>query len=428
MRIVNAGNGGALNNNNANNNYGVRPIERIVRFEYARKAEPLSQGATFPTPLERKGQRREHLMMVSLSALISVMDHEYFDKAISYGSMRRALNKCCLDVRWKDSVVGYELYAPRNTYTLIQSIRDGTYKISPYQTFIIYEPKKREIVATRIRDRQFQMSLCMNGLYDDITEHFIYDNCACQIGKGTDFALGRVKAHMQKFYREHGKEGWVMKLDVHHFFPETRHDVAKAAIGKRVSDPRARQAVFDVIDSFDGDKGIGLGSQISQLVELAVLDDLDHFIKEKLRIKHYVRYMDDMIFIHEDRDYLKKCWDIIKEKLRGISLELNKKSCLYPLRQGVKFLHWRFVLTDTGKINQKMDASRIGKERRRLKALLAKEARGEIEEGASERSLQAWEAGAARGDSYYRRKRMSEFYERTKGEIYGNFRGTTPEG
>ena len=106
----------------------------------------------------------------------------YFDDAISYGNMRKALNRCCRGVRWKDSVAGYELHAPQNTHKLIDSIRNGTYKISPYQHFTIYEPKKREIVATRIADRQVQMALCMAGLYDDITEHFIFDNCACQTG------------------------------------------------------------------------------------------------------------------------------------------------------------------------------------------------------------------------------------------------------
>lgn len=357
------------------------------------------------------------------------MDHEYFEKAISYGNMRRALNKCCLDVRWKDSVVGYELHAPRNTYKLIQEIRNGTYKISPYQTFTIYEPKERIIVATRIRDRQFQMALCMAGLYEDITEHFIHDNCACQIGKGTDFALKRLKTHLRRFRQEHGRDGWVMKLDVHHFFPETRHDVAKAAIAKRVSDTRARQAVFDVIDSFEGDKGIGLGSQISQLVELSVLDDIDHFIKEDLRIRHYVRYMDDMIFIHEDREYLKECWKKIEEKLNRIHLQLNRKSCMYPLTQGVKFLHWRFIITESGRINQKMDGEKMGKERRRLKALLAKEARGEVEEGTAERSIQAWDANAARGDTYFQRKRMKQYYQKKRGEIYGsNTVGETAEG
>lgn len=62
--------------------------------------------------------------------------------------------------------------------------------------------------------------------------------------------------------------------------------------------------VCRVIDSFEGDRGLGLGSQISQIMELLVLNDLDHFIKEKLHIKYYIRYMDDFILIHPDRGYL----------------------------------------------------------------------------------------------------------------------------
>lgn len=343
------------------------------------------------------------------------MEHDYFDDAIAYGNMRKALNKCCRDVRWKDSVVGYELHAPRNTYELIEDIKNGTYKISPYQTFTIYEPKERVIVATRIRDRQLQMALCEAGLYEDITEHFIYDNCACQKGKGTDFALKRIKTHMRRYYQKHGKAGWVMKLDIKKYFPSTRHDVAKAAIIKRVSDTRARQVVCDVIDSFDGDTGIGLGSQISQLVELAVLDDIDHFIKEELGIRHYVRYMDDMIFIHEDKEYLRYCWDEIEKKVNELHLELNKKSCMYPLSQGVKFLQWRFVITESGRIKQTMNGKKLGKERRRLKAMIAKEERGEIEEGTADRSLQAWLANADRGDTFFQQQRMISYFQSLKG-------------
>ena len=335
----------------------------------------------------------------------------YFDDAISYGNMRKALNRCCRGVRWKDSVAGYELHAPQNTHKLIDSIRNGTYKISPYQHFTIYEPKKREIVATRIADRQVQMALCMAGLYDDITEHFIYDNCACQTGKGTDFAIKRVKVHLERFYREHGKNGWVLKCDVHHFFPETRHDIAKAAIRKRVADPRACEMVCAIIDSFEGDKGIGLGSQISQLVELAVLDDLDHFIKERLRIKNYVRYMDDFLLIHEDKEYLQECREEIRDKLAEVGLELNEKTTIYPIRQGVKFLQWRFIITDTGKIVLRMNGKKIGRERRRLKKLAEKERRGELVPGTTANSFNSWKANAERGDSFFRVKRMEAFFK-----------------
>lgn len=317
--------------------------------------------------------------------------------------------------------MGYELHAVQNTHKLIREIQEGSYKISPYQRFTIHEPKEREIVATRITDRQVQMALCMGGLYDDITEHFIYDNCACQTGKGTDFCLKRIKKHMCDFYRKHGKNGWVLKMDVHHFFPSTRHDVAKAAIAKRVSDERAREFVFDVIDSFGGDIGIGLGSQISQLVELSVLDDLDHFIKERLGIKYYVRYMDDLVLIHEDKEYLKKCWKEIEVKLNEIGLELNKKTTMYPISQGVKFLQWRFTYTDTGRIVMKINSKKIGKERRKLKKILYKEKAGEYALGCGLTSLTAWKANAARGDSYLQQRKITHYYYTVKAGIENDY-------
>ena len=209
---------------------------------------------------------------------------EYFDSAIEFGNLYKALKEACRNVRWKDSVVGYEANGLKNTYRLRQDLLSGRYKISPYQHFKVYEPKEREIVATRIRDRQYQRALCNGGMYEDFVEHLIHDNGACQNGKGTDFTLDRMVAHLRKYYNKHGTEGWVLKCDIRKFFPSTSHEVAKMAVRKRISDQRAAQAVMDVIDSFGGDVGIGLGSQISQLVELSVLDDLDHFVKERLGI------------------------------------------------------------------------------------------------------------------------------------------------
>ena len=367
----------------------------------------------------------------SVYPTVNLMNN-YFNQCFTYGNMRKALNLCCRNVRWKDSIVGYELHAPQNTHKLIQQIYSGEYKISPYQHFTIYEPKKRDIVATRIADRQVQMAMCIGGLYDDITEHFIYDNVACQKSKGTDFTISRIKAHMQKYFRKHGNEGWVLKCDIHHFFPSTRHDVAKRAVEKRVGDKRICKMVCDVIDSFGGDVGIGLGSQISQLVELALLDDLDHFIKEKLRIKHYVRYMDDFILIHEDKEYLKLCFEKIKEELTKIGLELNDKTTIYPLRQGVKFMQWRFLLTKTGGVIVKMSNKKLGKERRRLRKLIRKEMNGEIPGGTSENSFVSWTANAERGNEHYRIQRMEQFYKREREKYHEKQRtdletGTRPE-
>ena len=207
---------------------------------------------------------------------------KYFDKAILFGELYKGLKKACRNVRWKDSVVGYEANGLKNTEQLKEELENGSYKISKYQIFQIHEPKERTIIATRIKDRQFQRSLCDNGLYEDICEHFIRDNVACQIGRGTDDAMNRLKVHIQRFYRKHGIDGWVLKCDIHHFFPETSHEIAKKTIDKYVSDNEAKDSVHKIIDSFGGEKGIGLGSQISQLIQLSVLNDLDHYIKERL--------------------------------------------------------------------------------------------------------------------------------------------------
>ncbi len=347
------------------------------------------------------------------------MKETYFEKAITYGVLREALSKCCRGVRWKDSVVGFELHAPQNILALIEAIKNGEYEIQKYQTFVIHEPKERTIVATRLPDRVVQMALCIAGLYEDITEHFIRDNSACQIKRGTDDTMKRIKTHLRRYYVHHGRDGWVLKCDIHHFFPSTRHDVAKQAVRKRVIDADVLEMVDMIIDSFGDDGvGIGLGSQISQLIELAVLDDLDHFIKERLHIKYYHRYMDDFVLIHEDKKYLQYCYGEIKKFVENLGLTLNDKTTLYPLKQGVKMLHWNFTLTSTGKILVKMDKTKLGKERRKLKKLLAKEVRSEVPEGTAKQSLEAFCANADKGDTFFQQKRIKAFYEKEWEKAY----------
>ena len=195
--------------------------------------------------------------------------------------------------------------------------------------------------------------------------------------------------------------------------------MAKAAVRKYVEDERAAKAVCDVIDSFNGEVGIGLGSQISQLVELLVLNDLDHFIKERLKIKGYIRYMDDFLLIHEDKDYLQHCRDEIREKLESLGFSLNpKKTVLHPLKQGIIFLQWRFVLTETGKVLMFMNPKKLTKQRRRMKKLWEKEQAGSVDRGTVHESLQAFLANAERGDTWKIRESMKQFYKDLTGDDF----------
>lgn len=340
-----------------------------------------------------------------------------------------AMNRCKKGVIWKDSVAGWVKNSIRNCRKLEESLFCGKYKIDSYTVFVIYEPKRRVIVSTRFKDRVFQRSLCDNYLTKEISRHFIYDNGACLKGKGTDFSRKRLCCHMQKFYRKHNNSGYVLKLDLHNYFGSTHHSVAKASMLKRLNSKWAYDEVCRIIDSFNQgetpDVGLGLGSQVTQLIQLAVLDDLDHYIKEKLKIKHYVRYMDDFVLLHEDKSYLRYCYSEIVKKIEKLGLELNaKKSQLFPIKQGIKFLGFRFNIADGGKIIKKILPEKIKKERRKLRKQVQLVKIGKLSRESVDDGFRAWVAHVSgktaankkgqpfslKTDNYFVIKNMKEYY------------------
>lgn len=337
-----------------------------------------------------------------------------FDRITSFASLYEAMRKCRLGVMWKDGTARYVTNGLVETHNLRKEILDGTYRIRPYKQFEITDPKRRIVMAMHMRDRQYQRSICDNYLYEQITKGFIRDNYGCQKGRGMDDAMNRMDAHLHRYYRKYGAEGWVLKCDIRKYFPSTLHSVAKAAVAKRVPDEHVRKAVFDIIDSFGGDRGIGLGSQVSQLIQLAVLDDMDHYIKEVMRVKHYLRYMDDFVLIHHDKAFLKECLAKIRDILADLGLELNEKTAIFPLKQGIRWLQWRFILTPTGKVIRLQGKKSVHRERRKLRHM---KARGLSIEKARE-SVQAWIASALRGNARRHIAEMKRYFEMIFGESY----------
>ena len=157
--------------------------------------------------------------------------------------MYKSLKKCCKNVRWKTSVTQYEVNGLKNTAKVAAEINSGKYKLLPYQEFQINEPKERHITATRIRDRQVQRSICDTVVYDSITRSFVADNSACQKGRGTQYAIDRLKEHIRRYYRKNGAEGYYLKCDIHHFFESLDHNIIKAQLRKRITNAsQARKA------------------------------------------------------------------------------------------------------------------------------------------------------------------------------------------
>ena len=389
-----------------------------------------------------------------------------YEEAISFQNLLHALKRCTKGTLWKESTAKYWHNRLKNTYRLRKELLKGTYRISQYLWFTITEPKEREIFASYIKDRQFQHAIIDCVVYPAVTKHFIRANCACQKGKGTKFFIDVMLAQIRQFARIHGCEGYVLQLDIKKFFPSTDHDTVIQCIGKYV-DEKTTRACADVIRSFveiefaklliksgmdrkiahraghkvaialiyDGDmqkalkgltpeqaaaiterikeghfKGVGLGSQVTQTTQLTLLNGLDHYIVEELHIQVYGRYMDDAALVHEDKEYLKYCNIKIREFLSVIKLRLNEKTQLYPLKRGIILLHWRIMVTVTGKVVIHKHRRKINKERRKLRKQKKLLDTGEITMQDIETSFQCWQAGILQQKCYKQVLQMRRYY------------------
>lgn len=168
---------------------------------------------------------------------------------------------------------------------------------------------------------------------------------------------------------------------------------------------------------YEGDTGYYPGSQMMQIAGIAVLNDLDHYIKERLRIRYYLRYMDDFILIHHDRSYLEKCLREIDEMLKKIGMTLHPtKTKIVPVADPIKFLGFTHRLTETGRIVMLIDPKNVKSERRKLFRMVAKAKRGELDKNKVDECYKSWKAHASKGNSHNLIKRMDAYYKSLWGD------------
>ena len=249
---------------------------------------------------------------------------------------------------------------------LRESLINKTYTVSSYGEFIIYEPKKRIVKSGSFKDKIVQHSLCDNVLLPEAGKHFIENNFAGQIGKGTLFGLDHLRDNMLQFYTEYGIKGYVLKCDITKFFYTIDHKILKDIIRKYFSDEDILWLCDLFIDSTKEDIGIPLGNQISQVFALMYLDGLDHLITEKLQIKYYGRYMDDFYLIHKDKKYLEYCLAVIQNYIHSLKLTLNGKTQIIPFKNGINFLGFHTYVTRDGKAIRKLKGENKRKIKKRL--------------------------------------------------------------
>ncbi len=280
-------------------------------------------------------------------------------------SLNQSHNKTKKGKLHKKEVAEFELNKASEIYKLCEELKSKNYKTSPYRTFYIYEPKKRKVDAISYRDRIVQNCFVDNYLFPLLEKRLIFDNAACRKNKGTDFARKRLKRFLTEEYRKNGLRFYVFVFDIHHYFESIDHTVLKGKLEKIIKDEEIKEFAFSIIDSFNekSGKGIPLGNQTSQCFALYYLDSFDRIIKEKYRVKHYSRYMDDGIVLSSDKESLMNLKRDLGKELSQLKLTFNEKKCaIYPIKQGISYLGFTYRLSINGKIICKMEK----KKKRRL--------------------------------------------------------------
>lgn len=308
--------------------------------------------------------------------------------------------------RGKASAAQYEANALMLTERLENILNTKRYIPSKFETFYVYEPKKRLVQAPAFVDKVVQHAIVDNYLYETITRSFLLDNYASQIDKGMHFGLDRLKFFMVDYWRKNKTtDGWVLKCDVRHFFASINHDTLKEKLRKKVMDDDIFELMCVYIDT--SADGLPLGYQTSQLLALLFLDEFDHFVKERLRIKYYGRYMDDFFLICSDKAYLQYCLKEIRQFLDGLGLELNEKTHIFPLKNGIDFLGFHTYLTESGQVVRKLRHSSVKKMNAKMRKWEKDYPKGEVTKEKILDSWTAWDAHAAHGNTYTLRVKVA---------------------
>lgn len=228
---------------------------------------------------------------------------------------------------------------------LRQELRDGSYKPSGYRNFSIVDPKPRKIYAAAFRDRIVHHSL-VSAIEPIFDQTMISDNYACRVGKGTHAALRALDHH----WRACDATGlvYILRLDISKFFFNIPHNLLIELVNRRLREPPVRRLVETIVNSISTgaipDVGIPIGNLTSQLFANIYLDQVDHFAKEHLGIRHYVRYMDDFAIFSNSKEQLHQWQEAMVVFLNKLKLSLNPtRTILSPANAGINWLGFRVL-------------------------------------------------------------------------------------
>ena len=237
--------------------------------------------------------------------------------------------------RKKQACFNFETSLGSNLESLYIKIHSGDYRPRPYKKFTVYEPKERIIYAPAFRDTVVQHAI-YRVVYPIFDNTFIDQSFACRKGKGTH----KCSKQTQKYMRSCGDDEYTLKLDIKKFFYSIDRSILKKLVERKIKDTHLVNIMMAFAE-MDAPVGIPIGNLLSQTYALIFMNPVDHFVKRVLKVKKYVRYVDDFILIGITRDqcleYRERIIDFIDKELK---LKLSK-STIQKVKKGLNFVGYR---------------------------------------------------------------------------------------
>ena len=340
-----------------------------------------------------------------------------FEQVTDYENLYKAYMNARVCKRYRREVLRFSAHLEDNLTQIQQELVSGTYEFGKYREFYIYEPKQRLIMAQPFRDRVVQWAI-YQLLHPIFQKGYISDSYACIEGRGTHSAVERLHYWLKQADRKPEKF-YYLKLDISKYFYRIDHAVLMGILERRIKDARMIELLSRIVNSSTNfglppgkspgevqkadrvnDKGMPVGNLSSQMFANLYLNELDQYCKRELRIHYYIRYMDDVIILHEDKKQLHEWKELINTFLQErLKLDLNKKTCIRPVALGIEFCGYRVWATHT-----KLRKSTALKMKRKLKQVQEKYADGEMTYERAMQTVNSYMGILKHCDSYRDRK------------------------
>lgn len=245
----------------------------------------------------------------------------------------------------KADVLEYSSRLEENLFDLSSALTDGKYRHDAYERFYVDDPKRRHISKATVRDRVVHQAV-VNAVGHSMERSLIHDSYSSRDGKGTHAAVERLDRFLRQASANGTRRVFALKCDVRKYFDSVRHDLLLEMIRRHVADHRLFVLIETVVRSHSADdagtRGLPLGNVTSQLFANLYLNGFDHWVKERLGMRSYVRFCDDFVILHEDRQVLEDTIESIRAYLSAsLDLQLHpQKVSIRTYVQGADFVGW----------------------------------------------------------------------------------------